>query len=66
MTALSINSRIDCDDCVLITPEGVLVLSLIRDTYLRLGVEGKVSHYHGKTKARYSKYFYLFMYLVNK
>lgn len=55
LTALSVNNRIDCDDCVLFTPEGVLVLSLLRDTYLRLGVEGKVSRYHGKTKARYGK-----------
>lgn len=58
LTALSVGTRIDCEDCVLVTPEGDLVLSLVKDTYQKLGVEGKVSQFHKKTKARYGECFF--------
>lgn len=55
LTALSVNNRIDCDDCLSVNSGGNLVLSVIKDTYQRLGLEGKVSHFHQKTKSRYGK-----------
>lgn len=56
LTALSVGTRIDCEDCVLVAPDGDLVLSLAKDTYQRLGVQGKVSQFHKKTKARYGEF----------
>ncbi|RZC41608.1 Ribonuc P 40 domain containing protein [Asbolus verrucosus] len=53
---LSIDSRIDCDNCASITPSGQLILSLNKSSYQSLGLEGAVSHFHAKTGERYSKY----------
>ncbi|KAK5646843.1 hypothetical protein RI129_005307 [Pyrocoelia pectoralis] len=50
--SLSINERIDCDDCMCITPNGFLLLSLTKETYESLGLEGTPSHYYN-TKQRY-------------
>nr|CAH7762137.1 unnamed protein product [Callosobruchus chinensis] len=56
LTLLSINTRIDCDNCVAITPAGLLVLTVDKDTYNSLGLEGNASHHLANTKSRYSKY----------
>lgn len=53
--ALSANTRIDVDNCVCITPAGILHLSVTKDTYLRLGIEGKLSAFAKKHRNRYSK-----------
>ncbi|XP_015835823.1 ribonuclease P protein subunit p40 isoform X2 [Tribolium castaneum] len=50
---LSVNTRIDCDNCVAITPEGQLILSLSKSEYQSLGLEGQVSHFHHRTQERY-------------
>lgn len=55
VTLLSINTKIDVDDCVCLTPTGHLILSLRKTTFEGLGLEGKVSHFANKTKERYSK-----------
>lgn len=55
LTLLSINTRIDCDNTVAITPRGELVLNLDKDTYESLGIDGKVSHFMAKSKNRYGK-----------
>ncbi|XP_049822266.1 ribonuclease P protein subunit p40-like [Aethina tumida] len=54
LTLLSINTRIDCDSCLCITPLGHLILNVDKETYQALGLEGKVSHFHSKVKSRYS------------
>lgn len=55
LTLLSIDTKIDLDDCVCVTPEGLLVLSLTKDTYESLGVEGQLSHFCKNNKERYRK-----------
>lgn len=64
LTLLSVDTKIDVDDCVCVTPDGYLVLSLNKKVYEELGVEGKVSHFAVKTKERYSKYFISIVCLV--
>lgn len=61
MHLLSVNNYIDIDDCFSITPTGKLILSLNKETYHSFGIEGVLSHFHHKTKDRYSKYFYLYI-----
>nr|CAI5869025.1 unnamed protein product [Callosobruchus analis] len=56
LTLLSINTRIDCDNCVAITPTGLLVLTVDKETYNSLGIEGNASHHLAKIKNRYSEY----------
>lgn len=56
---LSIDSRIDCDNCAAITPSGQLILSLNKDKYQSLGLEGQVSHFHKRTQEKYSEYIML-------
>ncbi|CAH0557493.1 unnamed protein product [Brassicogethes aeneus] len=53
LTLLSVNTRIDCDTCVCITPTGHLILNVDKETFQTLGLEGKVSHFHSKVKSRY-------------
>ncbi|KAJ8943222.1 hypothetical protein NQ314_009795, partial [Rhamnusium bicolor] len=55
LTLLSINTRIDCDSCIGIIPTGQLVLSVNKETYESLGLEGKVSHFTAKSRNKYSK-----------
>jgi len=38
---LSHGTRIDVDDCVAVYPSGLLILSLTKDTYEQLGIQGK-------------------------
>lgn len=53
LTALTISTRIDCDNCVCITPCGKLILSLTKDSYGSLGLQGTQSHFTKNTKDRY-------------
>lgn len=71
VTLLSINTRIDCDNSVAISPKGELILNLDKDTYQSLGIDGKISHFFAKLKNRYSKckntlymYFNIFIYQI--
>ncbi|XP_029930013.1 ribonuclease P protein subunit p40 [Myripristis murdjan] len=50
---LSYRSRIDEDTCVALLPSGQLVLSLDKDVYERLGVEGKPSRFNQRANSRY-------------
>lgn len=54
LIGLSINTRIDCDNCVAITPSGKLILSLTKDTYQSLGLEGKVSQFAKNNRLKYT------------
>ncbi|XP_018572465.1 ribonuclease P protein subunit p40 isoform X3 [Anoplophora glabripennis] len=53
LTLLSSNTRIDCDNCIGITPDGQLILSVDKETFQNLGLDGKKSHFTGKNKYRY-------------
>ncbi|KAF7283445.1 hypothetical protein GWI33_000530 [Rhynchophorus ferrugineus] len=53
-TALSIGTRIDCDNCVAVTPTGLLILVLNKATYQSFGLEGSVSFYTQRNKDRYN------------
>ncbi|XP_031627936.1 ribonuclease P protein subunit p40 isoform X2 [Contarinia nasturtii] len=50
----SVDTRIDVDNCVCITPEGIFCLSVTKDTYHRLGIEGKLSAFAKKHRNRYT------------
>ncbi|KAM3929454.1 ribonuclease P protein subunit p40 [Leptodactylus fuscus] len=50
--ALSYNTRVDQDNCAAVLP-GKLVLSVNKDTYEELGLEGKPSLYSGKPAMRH-------------
>ncbi|CAG9862731.1 unnamed protein product [Phyllotreta striolata] len=54
LTLLSINTRIDCDNCIGVTPNGKLYLSINKETYQCLGLEGVTSHF---TKTLGNKFF---------
>ncbi|XP_060534799.1 ribonuclease P protein subunit p40-like [Cylas formicarius] len=45
---LSVGTRIDCDNCLAITPTGVLTLVLTKRTYQEVGLQGRVSHFTKK------------------
>lgn len=53
----SVDTRIDVDNCIGITPEGIFHLSVTKDTYHRLGIEGKLSSFAKKHRNRYCKYY---------
>ncbi|KAL0273930.1 UNVERIFIED_CONTAM: hypothetical protein PYX00_006490 [Menopon gallinae] len=53
LTLLSIGTRLDQDDCVVITPEGKLIFSLCRSTFHKLGIEGKPSYFSNKVPDKY-------------
>jgi ribonuclease P/MRP protein subunit RPP40 len=55
LTVLSDGTHIDTDDCVALTPTGHLVLSLNRQTYQELGLEGKPSFFSRFKPNRYGK-----------
>ncbi|XP_075212462.1 ribonuclease P protein subunit p40-like isoform X2 [Lycorma delicatula] len=40
LSALSVGTRIDIDECACVAPNGVLVLSVAREIYQKLGIEG--------------------------
>lgn len=67
--ALSINTRIDVDDCIGISSDGILHLSVTKDIYHYLGLEGKLSKTAKKYSNRYSKSsknIILINYFINK
>ncbi|KAJ7338499.1 hypothetical protein JRQ81_012401 [Phrynocephalus forsythii] len=51
--ALSHNTRIDQDNCAALLPTGRLILSVDKDTYEELGLQGQPSLYSGKKPMRY-------------
>ncbi|CAG9771973.1 unnamed protein product [Ceutorhynchus assimilis] len=53
LSLLSIGTKIDADNCCAVTPDGNLILSLLKDTYQSCGLEGKVSHFTKTNKDRY-------------
>lgn len=50
---LSYQTRIDEDNCYALLPNGKLILSVVKDTYEVLGLEGKPSQYQRKPAGRY-------------
>lgn len=59
LCALSLDTRIDFDDCVAITPCGKLQLSVNKETYQCLGLDGKLSFFSRKNQDRYCEFFFL-------
>ncbi|XP_011314803.1 ribonuclease P protein subunit p40 isoform X2 [Fopius arisanus] len=53
LTLLSINTRIDLENCICVTPKGQLVLSLRAEDYQKLGIEGKGSYFDRVKNSRY-------------
>ncbi|KAK9882486.1 hypothetical protein WA026_021828 [Henosepilachna vigintioctopunctata] len=53
LNLLSINTRIDCDNCIAISSTGKLLLHLDKLTFQTLGLEGKVSHFNNLVKEKY-------------
>ncbi|GCC30884.1 ribonuclease P protein subunit p40 [Chiloscyllium punctatum] len=51
---LSYNTRIDQDNCIALLPTGKLILSVDKDTYEELGLEGQPSMYSHKAVVRYN------------
>lgn len=51
--ALTYNTRIDQDNVAAVLPTGKLLISVNKDTYEELGLEGKPSLYSGKNALRY-------------
>ncbi|XP_029446449.1 ribonuclease P protein subunit p40 isoform X2 [Rhinatrema bivittatum] len=51
--ALSYNTKIDQDNTAAVLPTGKLILSLDKDTYEELGLQGRPSLYSGKKVMRY-------------
>lgn len=54
---ITVNARIDVDDCVAVTPCGHLYLSLNKEIFQSLGLDGNVSFHSRKNQNRYSKYY---------
>ncbi|KAM4705825.1 ribonuclease P protein subunit p40 [Rhinophrynus dorsalis] len=52
--ALSYRTRIDQDNSVALLPTGKLIISVDKDTYEELGLQGKPSLYSGKNAMRYT------------
>lgn len=68
LNALSIGTRIDVDECACVTPTGILVLSLSREIYQKLGIEGSPwskSAVHLDRYGEYKLYFFLLFDFVN-
>ncbi|XP_074940216.1 ribonuclease P protein subunit p40 isoform X1 [Phalacrocorax aristotelis] len=51
--ALTYNTRIDQDNTAALLPNGKLILSVDKDTYEELGLQGRPSRYSGKKVMRY-------------
>ncbi|XP_055533844.1 ribonuclease P protein subunit p40-like isoform X2 [Wyeomyia smithii] len=51
--AVSFQTQLDTDDCVAVTPTGILILHLNKETYQSLGLEGKISQYARKRNSKY-------------
>lgn len=57
---LSVQTKTDTDDCVAITPNGILYLSLTRDIYHQLGLVGRISQFSNKHLDRYGEWIYIY------
>ncbi|XP_054014097.1 ribonuclease P protein subunit p40-like isoform X1 [Hylaeus anthracinus] len=53
LSLLTIENKIDVDNSVAITPTGHLILSLLREDFQKLGLEGTVSFFDRKVHTRY-------------
>ncbi|XP_076181767.1 ribonuclease P protein subunit p40 [Ptiloglossa arizonensis] len=53
LSLLTIENRIDVDNSIAITPTGHLILSLLKEDYQKLGLEGKVSFFDQRVHTRY-------------
>ncbi|XP_078101009.1 ribonuclease P protein subunit p40 [Sander vitreus] len=53
VSGLSYRTRLDEDNCVALMPNGRLSLSLDKDSFELLGVEGKPSRFNHRTKSRF-------------
>jgi ribonucleases P/MRP protein subunit RPP40 len=56
LTLLSVGTKLDQDDCLGITLNGKLILSLRRKSYQELGIEGKPSEFDKKNSDKYRKF----------
>lgn len=54
LTLLTIGNKLDLCNTMAVTPDGVLIISLIRDDFHKLGLEGNASSFDYKTNTRYS------------
>lgn len=65
---LSVDTRIDIDECAAISPgtdsTAALVLSLGKDVFQTLGLEGKVSDFTRKSRDRYSEFVFNYLFLI--
>ncbi|KAL3860288.1 hypothetical protein ACJMK2_010429 [Sinanodonta woodiana] len=50
---LSHGMQIDTQDCAALLPTGILILSLTKDSYEQLGLEGKVANFGDKKTCKY-------------
>ncbi|XP_075212464.1 ribonuclease P protein subunit p40-like isoform X3 [Lycorma delicatula] len=55
LSALSVGTRIDIDECACVAPNGVLVLSVAREIYQKLGIEGTPWGNLSSSSNRYDK-----------
>lgn len=53
LSLLSINVKIDIDNVITITPNGLLILSLNIEDFQTLGIEGKLSYFDRNKQTRY-------------
>ncbi|XP_058806286.1 ribonuclease P protein subunit p40-like [Phymastichus coffea] len=55
LSLLAVERRIDVDNSAAISPSGHLLLSLSRDRYQRLGIEGRPTAFERRAHSRYGK-----------
>ncbi|KAJ8672673.1 hypothetical protein QAD02_003933 [Eretmocerus hayati] len=53
LSLLSIGKKIDTDNLLAVTSSGHLLLSLLRESYQKLGIEGKPTYFERKEHSRY-------------
>ncbi|CAH1175714.1 unnamed protein product [Phaedon cochleariae] len=54
LSLLSIDRRIDCDTCFGLDPYGQLLVTVDKETYQSLGLEGSISHFTRKLKNHFT------------
>ncbi|XP_015171729.1 PREDICTED: ribonuclease P protein subunit p40-like [Polistes dominula] len=52
LTLLAIGNKIDLSNAIAITPSGILIISLIREDFYKLGLEGNASFFDRKINTR--------------
>lgn len=55
VSLLTIETKIDLQNSICVTPTGYLLLSLVTEDYQALGLEGKASSFDCKPHTRYGK-----------